>query len=288
MATAWEVDTAVYEEKFKYVGDEDNYPMNVLFKPDGLKMYVMGYTNDTIYQYALSTAWDVDTAALEKSKYLGNEDITPYDLFFKPDGTKLYILDRYTYKVLQYSLSTAWDVDTVVYEEKFKSTYEVNADVRAMSFKPDGSKMYTMGRVLINRKVYQYSLSTPWEVDTAVYEEKFKYIGDENADPRGMFFKPDDGLKMYVVGITNDKVHQYLLSVAWEVDTAVYESKFKYVGDEDDHPYGVTFKPNGGKMYMVGGINDKVYQYNLPVAPPVGQPFALRRRGRIISFGGVR
>jgi len=283
MPTAWEIDTAVYEEKFKYVGDEDSYPMKVRFRPDGLKMYIMGYATDTVYQYALSVAWDINTAVLEKSKYIGDVSDFVYGLFFKPDGTKMYIVDGYDKKVYQFSLSTPWEIDTIVYEEKFKYVGDEDTDPRALSFKPDGSKMYVMGRQL--ERIYQYSLSTFWDIDTAVYDNKFKYIGSEADDPRAIFFKPDDGLKMYTVGHTNKKVYQYLLSVAWNVDTAVYTDKFKYLGDEDTVPYGVSFKPDGTKMYMVGGLNDTVYQYDLPVAPPVGQPFALRKRGRYI--GGV-
>ncbi|MBA7546595.1 hypothetical protein ES705_38987 [subsurface metagenome] len=192
----------------------------------------------------------------------------------------MYALDITTKTVYQYLLSVAWEVDTLVYEDKSKYVYDEDSNPEGLSFKSDGSKMYILGKQ--SKRVHQYSLSIFWGIDTATYDNKFKYIGDEEDDCRGIFFKPD-GLKIYVIGITNDKVHQYLLNVAWEVDTAVYEEKFKYVGDEDTVPYGVSFKPDGAKMYIVGGTNDTVYQYDLPTVPPAGQPIALRRRGRYIG-----
>lgn len=178
-------------------------------------------------------------------------------------------------------MATAWDIDTAVYEEKYASVGSQDGNPQNISFKPDGLKMYVLGKN--SKKVFQYSLSEAWEVDSAVYDDKFINISGQVRDSRGFFFKPDDGLKMYVVCITNDTVYQYLLSTPWEIDTAVYEEKFKYVGDEDGVPYSVRFKPDGQKMYMVGGINDKVYQYDLPV----GEIFYQSVSGDLTSSGIV-
>jgi len=57
--TPWEIESAIYEEKFKYVGGEEASPWGVFFKPDGTKMYVVGFSADTVFQYSLSTPWDV-------------------------------------------------------------------------------------------------------------------------------------------------------------------------------------------------------------------------------------
>ncbi|GAH44234.1 unnamed protein product, partial [marine sediment metagenome] len=61
----WECGTAVYDNKSKLVSDEETVPIGVFFKPDGLKMYVVGTSADSVLQYALSTAWDVSTAIYE-------------------------------------------------------------------------------------------------------------------------------------------------------------------------------------------------------------------------------
>ncbi|GAH99215.1 unnamed protein product, partial [marine sediment metagenome] len=41
----------------------------------------------------------------------------PYNLFFKPDGTKMYVVDLGA-EVFQYTLSTPWDVSTANYDTK--------------------------------------------------------------------------------------------------------------------------------------------------------------------------
>ena len=128
-------------------------------------------------------------------------------------------------------------------------------------------------------------MATAWEVDTAVYAEKSKYVRDEDINPYGFTFS-SDGSKMYIVGEDTRTVYQYTLSTAWDVSSATYTNKYKFVSAQDGSPYSVAFSPDGTKMYVMGASHDTVYQYSLPVV--VGQPFALRRRGRTISFGGIR
>ena len=47
----WDVSTASYSSKYKSVAAQDTEPTGVFFKPDGTAMYIMGYANDTVYQY---------------------------------------------------------------------------------------------------------------------------------------------------------------------------------------------------------------------------------------------
>ena len=46
--------TVSYDSVSKSVTTQDNTPLGLFFKPDGTKMYVMGYTNNTVYQYSLA------------------------------------------------------------------------------------------------------------------------------------------------------------------------------------------------------------------------------------------
>ena len=54
--SAWDVSTASYDDKYKSVNSEDTNPRDVSFKSDGTKMYIMGTTNDTVFQYSLPAA----------------------------------------------------------------------------------------------------------------------------------------------------------------------------------------------------------------------------------------
>ncbi|GAJ11326.1 unnamed protein product, partial [marine sediment metagenome] len=237
---AWDVSTADYDTKFKDVSDQDTNPYGVSFKPDGTKMYMVGYTNDTVYQYSLSPAWDVSTADYDtKFKDVGDQETNPRGVFFKPDGTKMYIMGGATATVYQYSLSTAWDVSTADYDTKLKDVGGQDTNTYGVFFKPDGTKMYIMGNT--NDTVYQYSLSTAWDVSTADYDTKLKYVGTQDLTPTDVFFKPD-GTKMYIVGNYYDTVHQYSLPVVAATVTTVAADN---IGQTKANPKGNVTNTGG-------------------------------------------
>ena len=91
LITAWDISTAVYLQLFS-LSAQDAGPTDLSFKPDGTKMYVTGFVNDAVYEYDLSTAWDISTAVYLQNFSVATQDGTPYDLSFKPDGTKMYVL----------------------------------------------------------------------------------------------------------------------------------------------------------------------------------------------------
>ena len=266
MATPWEVDTAVYAEKSKYVGDEDYFCYGVAFSSDGSKMYIAGNATVTVYQYTLSTPWDVSTAEYAtKLKDVSTEDTSPYGIAFSLDGTKMYIMGYTNDTVYQYTLSTAWDVSTATYAEKSKYVGDEASWPRGVAFSSDGSKMYIMGT--LTKTVYQYTLDTAWDVSSADYADKLKDVGDQDDQPFSVAFS-SDGSKMYIMGIVTETAYQYTLSNAWDVDTATYV-KSKYVGDKDNVPNDVDFSPDGTKMYIMGEQYDTVFQYSLPAPPKV-------------------
>jgi len=142
----------------------------------------------------------------------------PTDLTFSVDGTLMYVIGSGGDVVRQYGLSTAWDVNTATYQVGF-SVGSQETLPQAIFFKSDGTKMYAIGTN--TDRVYQYSLSTPWQVDTASYDSISYLASGEETTPTGLHFKPD-GTKMYIVGTTGDRVREYNLSTAWDVSTVSY------------------------------------------------------------------
>ncbi len=262
MATPWNVNTAVYSEKFKHVGDEDSKPFGVFFKPDGTKMYIIGDTNNKVFQYSLSTEWDVSTAVYEdKSVDIGDQEGYPRGLTFSPDGTKMYVVGSKADTVFQYALSIPWDISTATYADKYKYLGNEDTSPADVTFSLSGTTMYIMGWNKV--KVFQYSLSTAWDVSTAIYTNKYKSVNSQDLLPRSVALNPD-GDKMYMLGDVNDTVFQYALSTLWDISTATYAEKSKCVGDEDSIPVDVTFGPDGTKMYIMGLSTKIVHQYSLP------------------------
>jgi len=252
----WNVSTAVFVQSFS-VAAQDANPYGLFFKPDGLKMYVLGASGLDVNEYDLSTAWDVSTAVFLQSFSVAAQEPDPFNVFFKPDGLKMYVIGIIGDAVNEYNLSTAWNVSTASFVQSF-SVAAQDASPSSVFFKPDGLKMYVLGASGLD--VNEYDLSTAWDVSTVSFVQNFSVAAQET-DPKGLFFKPD-GLKMYVLGKNGGDVNEYDLSTAWDVSTAVFLQSFS-VAAQESQPYGLFFKPDGLKMYVLGRVSDRVNEYDL-------------------------
>jgi DNA-binding beta-propeller fold protein YncE len=262
LSDAWNVTTLSFVRSFNVTG-QDTIPTGIFFKPDGTRMYVSGTGTDSVYEYDLSTPWNISTASYNYpvANYfsVASQETLPWGVFFKPDGTKMYIAGDAGNDINEYDLSTPWDISTASYLQ-IKSISVQDQSIRDVFFKPDGTKMFTIGE--FNDRVYEYDLSTAWDVSTALYS-RFFFVA-QDTQPRGLFFKPD-GLKMYVVGVTNNSVYEYDLSIAWSINSLTYLQSFS-VSSQDTFPSALAFKPDGTKMYVLGATGDSVYEYDLSSA----------------------
>jgi len=246
---------AVYLQE-KSISAQDNSPSDIFFKSDGLKMYMSGSQNDKIYEYDLGTAWDITTAVYLQSLDVSAKTTTPVDVYISSDGLKMYVLGVSASQVHEYDLGIAWDVTSGVWLQTYSITEDTG--VTGITFKTDGTKMYIIGQT--NDKIYEYNLSTAWDVSSALYLQSLG-ISSEDGAGTSIYFK-SDGLKMYFVGDTNDKVYAYNLGVAWDISTAVYVQDLDISG-EDNLPQGIFFDPDETKLYILGTSNDKVYEYDM-------------------------
>ena len=108
--------------------------------------------------------------------------------------------------IIDYQALTSFDLDAASYDNISFSVATQETGPSALAFKPDGMKMYVVGAV--NGTVYQYSLSTAWVVSSASYDNISFSVNSQETSPNAIFFKPD-GIKMYVVGTSDDTVYQY-------------------------------------------------------------------------------
>ena len=263
LSTAWDVSSASYLQNFS-VSAQDTTPTGVFFKSDGLSMYIVGGVGTDINQYALTTAWDISTASYLRRFSIFSDGSNPTGVFFKPDGTKMYVVNRGDDEVNEYDLSTAWNISSASYLQNFSVSAQETFPTD-LFFKPDGLKMYIVGRD--GDAVYEYDLSTAWNISTASFLQNVSVAVQETA-PEGVFFK-DDGTKMYIVGGLGDAVYEYDLSTAWDISTAVWPaptSDYFNVSAQETGPTGLFFKPDGTKVYIVGSLGDAVYEYDLSTA----------------------
>ena len=261
-----DIANAGYDSKNFYVGSTSSVPLGLNASYDGTKFYIADNGGDSIDQYNLSTAWDISTAAYaSKTLSVSSQDTAPQSVAFKLDGTKMFLVGGANDSVYSYSLSTAWDISTASYDSSTFSFSTQTTDVSSFFVTSDGTKIFvisysTSSSVAV---VYQYSLSTGWDLSTTSYDSKSFSVYSEETTPRGIALNPD-GTKLYILGNLNDSVYQYSLSTAHDISTASYDSVSFDVNTATgrDNQYGILFKPDGTKMYSVSIGDDRIYQYS--------------------------
>jgi len=272
LSTGFDISTAAYNSVSFSITSQDSSPTGVFFKFDGSKMYALGIATDTIYQYSTAAAapaeWidpDLANASYDSVSFsVAGQETSPHGIFFKPDGSKVYICGTSSDAINEYDLSTAWDVSSCSFVQSF-SVLSQEGFVTDLFFKPDGSKFYIIGST--SDTINEYSLSAAWDVSTASYAQNFSIASQETV-AQGLFFS-DDGLKIFIVGAGNDTVYQYVLSSAWDISSASYDSKSFSVATQETNPNALFFSPSLDTMFIVGSVSDSVHEYSLSTSGDV-------------------
>ena len=240
----------------------------IQFNNDGTKLY--GATGTQIKQYILSTAYDLSTISFDSNTNINAQSTEQYAMAFSSDGTKMYGLSQGKV-VYQYTLSTAFDATTLSYDGvSFSVSSQTSDDTISIVFNYSGTKMYvSTGNP--TRDVFQYSLSTAWDVSTASYDSVFFDFNGQNLYPTQCQINPA-GTKFYMVvgtGSSNAYVYEYDLSTPDDLSTISYNSVSLYIMDStnpsggSETPYGMCFSLDGTVMVINGGTYGNLISWDL-------------------------
>jgi len=199
------------------------------FRSDGLKFYNGDIATDgagrRVYEYTMTEAWNVQTASCGTNHFfsvLSQDSNAPVDIHFKDDGTRMYILGIATDKVYQYTLSTAWQVNTAT--ATFNSTIDAGGSYIpvGMHFIKDGKVLviqYRLDGVPTIERMSQFNLTEAWNVATlSSTANSFVNIYDGGpvdlnyTDASGLFISPNEE-DVYVSNYGLDRVNHYRLSI---------------------------------------------------------------------------
>ena len=228
-----------------------------------------------------SAGYAITGAVYDSVSFSSGIDLNPHGLYFKSDGTKMYVHGEQGDDVRQYSLSTAWDLSTASYDSVSFSVSSQTTAGEDLFIKPDGTKMYVIGSGVI----YQYSLSTAWDLSTASYDSKSFNVSSQNATPKSVTFN-DDGTKAYIG--ENKEIYEYDLSTAWDISTASYNS-VSFTGGADQQYEGMIFNNDGTRLFITGQGNVLAFDFSTPydlstasynsdilsINPPAQEPTAI-------------
>jgi sugar lactone lactonase YvrE len=249
------------------ISAQETSATEVFFSNDGRTAYVLGDVGYDITWYTLGTAWDITSSSYVSEYSVSGQLTQPRGLYFKPDGTKFYLVGTAgvgaaATSVNQYTCSTPWDLTTASYDNISFSVISEDTVPTGVEFSSDGSKFYISGAT--NDTIYQYSCSTPWNVSTASYDSVSFAVGTEESVPQSIRFSLD-GTKFLVVGNGSDSINHYKLNTPWDISTASFVGIVTSVLDSigDTNSTGFYWKPDGTRIYVCGVQNDALYQFNV-------------------------
>ena len=246
------------------ISDDEGSATGITFKPDGTKMYITGIGADKILQYNLTTAFDITSAALEKSVLIRTVEGAPEDVKFNSDGTVIFILGTGGNGIDRWSLSTPYDIGSITAADTTFTS--IGGDPRGLAFNNNGTKMFVLNQT--NTRVEEYNLSTPYNPDTKTLTNTLTNATSSNFH-QGLGFNAD-GSKMFVVksrgsSNTDNKIDEYALSTAFDISSssATLTGTFSPTHSSDEYLSGMAFNGSGTKMYHINWRDDEVREYSL-------------------------
>lgn len=275
LTVAYDISTASYDSNLD-ISLETGRAKGMNFSDDGLNMYLItsaGGNGEVIISYTLTTAYDISTASpVSGTRYAFRSETTYItDFIFSADGSHMFVITGDDKDVLHYSLGIAFRPGTANLSKTGGNPFGVTRYDRpkGLTFSPDGTKLY-----LISDKLNQYSMSTPYDITSATYDDKSLTVSDRELIPNGVAIS-NDGTKLFIIGVVSDAVNQYTLATPFDISTATFDQAFS-VGAQLPTAHDITFSTDGMKMFIVGvstlinfgtvvGANE-VYQYSLSSA----------------------
>lgn len=211
--TAWDLSTASFASKSKDVGAPEGgtayNPIDLIFSSDGTKLWVFSNraSSTEVYQWNLSTAWDISTASYASiKKDLTGVSDTGAAIQFNSDGTVL-VVGHTNGTLAHWDLSTAYNVSTATEATSKRTSLSGVSNLRSIHFKSNGTSLFILHGGS-DREVREFSLSTAYDITTASLESDTFNYGSQETSANDLEFKPD-GNKMYIIGSNGDSIYQY-------------------------------------------------------------------------------
>jgi len=283
LSTGFNISTASYTRNFS-VSSQESGPTGLAFNTDGTKMYITGQSGDEVNEYALSTGFDLSTASFTQNFSVIAQANGPYGLVFNTDGTKMFIVDKSSDTVYQYSTISA--LIPTGYQPcisgSMDSTYwtDINS-LTATNAVGSGNVLYALSNdakttwnvldnsggvrpiAKVSGGTWQYnsaSILTLEQLSNAVYETTGT-LSNDMAD----FIWRSSGNILFILSNSGDYVRKYTASTPYDMSTLTLSQSFS-VGGQEIYLGGLFVSADGLHMYVTGNQGNDVNEYTLTTA----------------------
>ncbi|ARV14510.1 T9SS type A sorting domain-containing protein [Polaribacter sp. SA4-12] len=224
--------------------------------------------------YSGTNSFDISTSTHIGAYGIPRQEASPTGMIYGDAGKKLFLVGTGGDYVLQYSLSTDYDVST---KGAIQSYFRVNpseSNPEDVFFNSTGTKMYILGGA--GDDVTEFVLNTPWDLfsiditlDTPVVFNAEAAIDTylspttSHGDNLTGFRFNNDGSKLFILDRSADHVFEFSLDTNYDISTAgSVDADIDVVGLENNGR-AIEFNNDGTKLYIMGAAGDDVNTYNL-------------------------
>jgi len=264
--------TRLWGERYNGPGNDDDQASSVAASPDGSKVFVTGFSIDTLggfYDYA-TIAYDASTGAeLWTKRYDGPTN--GYDLArsvaASPDGSKVFVTGfsdggptSFDYVTIAYDALTG----AKVWLKRYTGPGESDSHANSIAASPDGSKVFVTGESGGGASGRDYA-TVAYDASTGVKVWAKRYDGPANDDDiaRSAAVSPD-GSAVFVTGESSGSPHLDYATVAYDASSGgrLWVARYDGPGSGYDAASSLTAIPDGSGVVVTGtseGITSRDY-----------------------------
>lgn len=230
-------------------------PAGIDFNVDGSMMFVINTDTNAVNSFE-TTDYDMSLIA-ENESYTFLEDSSVSGIVFEPGGDRMIVTGSENENIYEYHLSDPYNVSTATFEHAIDvSAQEV--DPRAVRFNDDGTKLFMVGPD--ESSIHAYTLATPYDISTATTDQSYNFSNQES-NPTGLEFM-DDGEIMLMTGADEQKIYQYELSEAYDLDSVIYNGD-AYDIEDGTTPHGLVSSANDFFVLLTEQQQEIIYQFDV-------------------------
>lgn len=279
LSTAWDISTMSAAGTGANIATGETTPRKMRFKPGGDAIYVVGTTRDRILRWNLSTPWDVTSIASANydSAADGSRSLIE-GLHVDSDQNYAFVCDNTIGRVLRFGTTEQGTFSSKKADYSKYQSFNTSAQTSspsAIRLSNDGTKMYVLQQA---EDLYQYNLSTPFDITTAVYDTVLD-MDATDTNTYGFCWKYD-GTILYSIGRGNE-INWFNLSTPWDISTAVADANSGTIKLLDLNYNNIQISRDGTILYIVGETTDVVQAFNMTTPY---DPSSIDWNGAILSW----
>ena len=202
LSTPFSLASIIFNKQYT-LPSSDGFTTDLCFNETGTKLFTVGRTRDNVHEYNLSTAFEPSSASFIRIFGIKGQENSPQGLTFSSTGTRMFLVGNNGKDINAYQLSEPYNISTASFDQNF-SISRKDAFPTSLSFNEEGTVMYVLGSS--GGKIYQYNLSSAYNIKTANFTNSITVGGKEN-NPTGIAVANSNHI--FIVGKGNFTIQQY-------------------------------------------------------------------------------